>query len=157
MSYMSDIKPLRKPTRLPVVQDIRGSSLTLSASAAILSDARIVSEGDVEGDGAGEKRYNGSTLVTVDLDRPELEVNWENPRFAERLLRGVERSLLTRVNLIRAARLEAERRCVPHMVREFSTQTEFRIDGHRLLIDIYVECSLADVEDLDATVLESDV
>lgn len=153
---MSDIKPLLKPVRLPVIQDISGSSLTLSAPAAILSDARIVSEGEVEEEGENERRYNGSTLVTVDLDKPGLEVDWDDPAFAGRLLHGLQRSLLTHVSLTRAARIEAERRCSPLLIREFSAETEFRIDDHRLLIDIYVECSLADVEHLDATGLESD-
>ena len=153
---MSDIKPLLKPARLPILQDILGTSLTLSAPEAILSHAQIVSEGDQEGNREDGRRYNGSTLVTIDLDKPELEMNWDDPAFAERLLRGVQRSLLTHVSLTRAARLEAERRCTPLLIREFSAETEFRIDGHRLLIDIYVECSLAAVEDLDATGLESD-
>jgi hypothetical protein len=153
---MSDIKPLRRPIQLPVMQDILGSSLTLSAPSAILSGARIVSEGVVEGDEDGKRRYNGSTLVTVDLARSELGVDLENPGFVARLLRGVNRSLLIHVSLTRAARLEAERRATPYLIQEFSAETEFRIDGHQLLIDIYVECSLAGLEELDGTGLESD-
>ena len=145
-----NIKSLRKTRGLPVLQDIRGSTLTMSAPEVLLAHAQVMSEGVVESDTDGDALYHGSTLVTIDLGSEHIEIDVDD-RSLEKLAGAARRSLLMHIELIRLARLEAERRCAPMLIREISVETEFRIEGRYLLVDIYVTCSLADVKTLEGS------
>jgi hypothetical protein len=142
---MYDLLPIKKTARMPLLQEVRGVTLTTSAVQMILSIAEVVSEGETESSESGKSHiYRGSTLVTVDMNKVPLDIT-KTPETLEHLRSAVARSLLLRIGLMRIARKEAERRAYPRFPREMSADTAFRIVDNRLLIDIDIECPLADV------------
>jgi hypothetical protein len=141
---MIDLMPIKKTGGMPVLQKMRGTSLTVSAAQAILKEAIVVSEGTSETSDGENYLYRGSTLVTVDIDQSQFDVP-KTPEMLDQLRCAAERSVLFRVGLLRVARKEAERRAYPRYLREMIADTTFRIVDRRLLIDIDVECPLADV------------
>ena len=137
------LRPLKKPVSLPVVQQLQGIALTRFADELLLSDAKIVSEGVVEEAAAeGDATYAGSTLVTISLERGDLVGVFEGHGF-ELLLDAARRSIALHVRLSRLARLEVERRAAPRLPRDMAVEMEFAIEGRDLLVDISVECTLA--------------
>ena len=141
---MCDLIPVKKTERLPLLQEIRGISLTMSAAKMILSEAAVVSEGAAESSDGENYVYRGSTLVTVDMDRSRFDIP-RTQEMLEQLLSVLTRSIFFRIGLMRVARKEAERRAYPRFLREMNADTVFRIVDRRLLIDIDIECPLADV------------
>ena len=139
---MCDIKPLRKPQRIPVLQSVRGISLTPAAAEMMAVNAQVVSEGVVEHAENQDPLYRGSTLISIDLNKPCFDIE-KNEATLRQLLRSVERSLTLHIRLVRLARLEAERRVSPLFVREMRAESTFRIVDKRLLVDIDIECPLA--------------
>lgn len=138
------LRPLRKPVSLPVVQQLRGIALTRFADEVLLAAARVVSEGVVEEPTPGaDATYSGSTLVTIPLDRSDL-VGVVDQGGSELLLDAARRSISLHVRLGRLARVEAERRSSPRLPRDVDIEMEFAIDGRDLLVDINVECTLAE-------------
>jgi hypothetical protein len=139
---MEAIKPQVKSRTLPVFQNIRGLALTLAADEALLDGARVVSEGEIETRSSREHTYFGSTFVTINLKRGDLDLG---PAEGEPsiVLDAARTSLLFRTRLLRLARVEAERRCFPYLMRGMSTHTEFKFADNILLVDINVECPLA--------------
>jgi len=140
------LRPLRKPGALPVVQQLRGIALTRFADELLLANARVVSEGVVEPPATTadeDSTYSGSTMVTIALDRSDL-VGVVDQGGRELLLDAARRSNALHVRLIRLARLEAERRSSPRLPRNLAVEMEFAIDGRNLLVDISVECTLAE-------------
>jgi hypothetical protein len=101
-----------------------------------------MSEGDIESSETGGSTYYGSTLVTIDLRRTDIDLR-EEEKMPGALIKALEHSVFFRLRMMRFARLEAERRCLPYLISEMFVQTEFRIDDMRLFIDINVECPLA--------------
>ena len=142
---MDNLKPLTKPTKIPLVQKFRGASLTRFAAEAMLNGAEIMSEGEVDR-GENVNLYRGSTLITIDLGERFI---WGGDANLETLVAAARRSLLMRIGLMRLARRESERRCAPFLIREMEAETEFRVDAERLLIDIDVECQLAEIEEME--------
>jgi hypothetical protein len=138
------LRPLRKPISLPLVQQLEGVALTRFADEALLAGAQVVSEGmvgdPVDGD---ERTYAGSTLVTIPLDRIEI-AGAVDRAGAGRLLEAARHSIGLHVRLIRLARLEAERRSAPRLPRDMEVELEFAVDDRNLLVDISVECTLAE-------------
>ena len=141
---MEDLIPMKKSNRLPVLQEVRGFSLTISAAKALLAKADVVSEGVVENPVNDERIYRGSTLVSIDTSGAAFELPLCK-ETAARLEAALRRSVLFRIGLMRVARKEAERRVYPRFVREMRADTSFRVVDNRLLIDIDIECPLADV------------
>jgi hypothetical protein len=138
-----ELKPIRKASGPPLVSEIRGRSLTSFGQQALLAKAEIVSEGmteDVSGEGPV---YHGSTLVTAALTRPDLAalVALIGPAG---LVAAVRRSVGLHVRLMRLARFEAERRIAPFLPRSMRVEMEFAVEAERLLMDIGVECPLAE-------------
>jgi hypothetical protein len=138
-----ELKPIRKATRLPLVSELRGCHLTRFGQQALLDEARVVSEGMVEEADDRGPVYHGSTLVTVSLDREDLSPLLRSPG-AERVAGIARRSIGLHVRLMRLARAEAERRAAPRLPRAMRVEMEFSVDGPRLLVDIAVECPLAE-------------
>lgn len=139
---METLKPQVKTRALPVFQNIRGLALTLAADQALLDGAKIVSEGEIETRSSDSHTYYGTTLVTIDLTRGDLDLGpaRSDPFIA---LEAARTSLLFRTRLLRLTRMEAERRCYPYLLRGMTAQTEFKFADNRLLVDINVECPLA--------------
>ncbi|MFO8073183.1 MAG: hypothetical protein R6V85_15030 [Polyangia bacterium] len=136
------LKPLRRSASVPLLERVEGCSITRFGDEALLSAAEIVSEGVVDRDRRGAL-YHGSTLITVRLDEARAAGRLE-PVDAEQLAAAASRSLSLRVRLLRIARAELERRCRPLLPRRMTAVTEFAVEGQRLLVDIGVECRLAD-------------
>ncbi|MCP4677046.1 MAG: hypothetical protein GY854_16335 [Deltaproteobacteria bacterium] len=139
---MDHLKPLHKPRSIPVLQSVHGLTITMAADELLLEGAEIISEGEVAENETREGVYYGSTLVTINLDREDLELGpaSEQPGLIVNILSA---SVFFRLRLMRLARMEAERRCAPHLLRGMSAETEIRIDGHELFVDIDIECPLA--------------
>ncbi len=89
----------------------------------------------------GQNSYFGSTFVTIDLKRIDIDLD-RDKEVLSAFLEAMERSVFFRLRLMRFARLEAERRCLPYLISEMFVQTEFRIDEMSLFVDIGLECPL---------------
>ena len=57
---------------------------------------------------------------------------------------AAERSIALRVRLLRLARAEVERRAAPRLPRTMTAEVGFAVEDARLLMDIVVECPLAE-------------
>ena len=143
LSYMYDLIPPRKPSQLPVLQEIRGMSLTASAAQMILSEAKVVSEGESNQEAPEALVYRGSTLFTVDLGAPPFSLP-KDEAFLEHFRHAATRSIMLHIGLLRLTRKEAERRAHPKFVREMRADTTFRIVDNELRVDIDIECPLAE-------------
>jgi hypothetical protein len=138
-----ELIPIRKASGPPLVSETRGRSLTRFGQQALLTRALIVSEGMTERTAGEGPVYHGSTLVTVALDRPDLAalVALLDPAG---VIAAVRHSIGLHVRLMRLARYEAERRTAPLLPRGMRVEMEFAVEAGRLLIDIGVECPLAE-------------
>jgi hypothetical protein len=139
---MLSLKPLQKSLAVPVLQFVRGFSLTKVADEALFSRATTMSEGEVVPLENGENAYYGTTFVTIGLIADEIDLQLSGNE-EQQLIDALECSVLFRLRLMRLARKEAEQRCVPFLPVEMVIETEFRIEEKALLIDINVECPLA--------------
>ncbi len=120
--------------------------MTRFAQDLLLDMARVVSEGAVDRRAQEEdSQYQGSTLISFDLNDPRIAA-MDTEVAREDLCRALERSVSMHIKLMRMARLEAERRCAPLLPREMRTELSFTIDDDSLLVDIDVECPLAEPE-----------
>ena len=139
---MSKIRPLHKSGAVPILQEIQGLSLAQVADEALLKNAEILSEGEIETGSSGREFYFGSTLVAIDLGRSDVDFGpaADDP---ELLIRLASSSVLFRLRLARLARREAERRCAPRAISGITTDTEFKIEGDQFLVDINIECQFA--------------
>jgi len=131
------------------MQRVRGWSMTSAGHEALLDGARVLSEGEVFGGDGPRPRYAGTTMVTIELDRPELSVDLQADG-AHRIGEAAARSLLLRLRLLRLARRELENRAAPFLPRGMDAEIEFHVEGHRLLVDINVESDLCELEGLGA-------
>ena len=142
-----DLKPLKKSRSLPLMQSVVGRTLTSFANEVLLREASVVSEGTVmKGDRNGEMIFSGSTMVTIrftDLDPDPFDDNGGR----ESLTRALKKSISFHVRLLRLARREAERRGAPYLPIQMSTELEFTIVDDALLVDIDIECPLAEPRD----------
>lgn len=140
---MNLLRPPQKSRGTPLLQDVHGRSLTLSADDALLAHARIVSEGLVESDQSGSARYNGSTMISIDLENPHFDLpRTESTRAA--MLDAVLRSVLLRAKILRLARAEAERKVTPLLLCTVATHTKLELSGTVLRIDVEIESALED-------------
>jgi hypothetical protein len=133
----------KKSVLVPLLQRFRGLRLASFADGALLSSARVLSEGAiVEGEG-GERVYAGSTMLTIDVSGGTVPGVDRGGASDAELLEAVRRSLGFHVRAIRLARAEAERRSAPYLLREMRNELAFRIEGGVLFVDIDVECPVA--------------
>lgn len=137
------LKPLRKPDSMPVLHEVRGRALTGFADQLLLDRAEIQSEGAVERAGGNGPVFFGTTMVTVALDAGAIArtVSQVDPQD---LLAALRKSISLHIRLMRLARAEAERRASPRVPRGMLADIDFKIEGAVLLVDIKVECPLAD-------------
>ena len=140
---MNELIPVKKPSRLPLLQEIRGTTLTLFAAEMLISKAVVVSEGETEAIDSAAHIYRGSTLISIDLDTVLFDLP-KDSMSRERFKKAVSSSIMFRIRLLRLSRKEAERRAAPLFIREMRSDTIFRIVDNTLLIDIDIECPLAD-------------
>ena len=138
-----ELIPIRKANGPALVSETRGRSLTRFGQLALLTKAEIVSEGMTERIAGEGQVYHGSTLVTVALTRADL-VAMVALLGPEGVGAAVRRSIGLHVRLMRLARYEAERRIAPLLPRSMHVEMEFTVEAERLLMDIGVECPLAE-------------
>ncbi len=124
-----------------MLQNIKGTALTLAADELLLKNAQVVSEGKAETGEEGEHIYYGTTFIAIDLKREDLDLGLGKEEF-DLLTEAVRRSILFRLRVMRLVRLETERRSFPFLLRGMFVQTEFKIEDWQLLIDINIECPL---------------
>jgi hypothetical protein len=148
-----NLKPLRKPGPIPVLQEVRGRALAGFADQLLLDGARVLSEGSIDRDADEGPTFFGSTLVTIELDSSSI-VGAGGAVGSAELVEAARRSISLNIRLMRIARAEAERRSAPLVPRGMLADFEFKIEDTSLLVDISVECPLADpsedVEDAGA-------
>jgi hypothetical protein len=136
-----EVASLKKSTRIPLLQSLHGKALASFVDGALISNARILSEGSIVDGDEGERVYAGSTLLTTPLrDTPALDCG---DATDEELCDLLRRSVGLHVRLMRLARAEAERRSTPFLPREMRCVLAFRVDAGVLFVDIDLECPLA--------------
>jgi hypothetical protein len=94
---------------------------------------RSLSEGAADGD-----RYQGSTMITVDLAR--VAAQWREPfsdETVERVFAAMERSVRVHLRAIRLARDEVQRRC-PGVTLD-TAQTEVRVGRRGTVLHVDVD------------------
>ena len=128
---------------MPVLHQVRGTSLTGFADQLLLDGARVQSEGAVERDGADGPVFFGSTFVSISLEGGAI-AGIVNRVDQDELLAALRKSISLHIRLMRLARVEAERRASPLLPRGMLADVQFKIEGELLLVDINVECPLAD-------------
>ncbi len=138
---MEKLRPIVKPAGVPLMQEIRGSSLTSASVEALVRAAQHISEGLVDAEG-GTGSYSGSSLLSIDLRSPRFAISTDKQSM-QLLCEKLRRCVLFRSKILRMARAEAERRAVPHLLTTMEAQTDFRIDDKTILIDIVVDCGVA--------------
>jgi hypothetical protein len=136
------LRPLRKATTMPLIDEVRGTCFARFSTDLLLSRKVVISEGTIDGKDESCPVYHGSTLVSVDLSRPDTAgmAAWLGTPDGRTAL---ERSIPLHVRLLRLARIEAERRVEPMLLRALNATMEFKVAGDALLMDIHVECLLA--------------
>jgi hypothetical protein len=140
ISYMTLLMPLKKTSSIPVFQRLHGVALTLAADELLLDGVQIMSEGSVDMENS-EETYNGTTMISVNLDRPDIDLSFDKGTM-DALGVALSNSILFRTRLMRMARIEAERRVAPRLLTGMLAETEFRIEEKQLFVDIEIECPL---------------
>jgi len=128
---------------MPVLQGVRGTALTGFADQLLLDRAVVQSEGAVERVGRSGPVFFGSTMVSISLEQDAIAKTVRD-LDREDLLDALRRSISLHIRLMRLARAEAERRASPLLPRGMLADVQFKIEGQLLLVDINVECPLAD-------------
>ena len=137
-----DLKPLKKSGVPTLLQEIYGQTLTRVADDVLLGKAEIVSEGEIVQNDNSQSAFCGSTMVTIDL-KDFVTIKRDAKQWEEALLRAVSRSISFRIRLMRIARAQTQQRTCPLLPKEITTELEFTIEEGRLLVDIDIECPLA--------------
>lgn len=107
----------------------------LFAHAEILTEARI--------DGAG---YSGSTMITIDLAAASAVVRGlDSVDERERFVSVAKGSVRLRLRAMRFACAEATRRVPERTLGTFSVDTNMRLEGTLMLVDVDVDAAFAEV------------
>lgn len=138
-----EIKPLRKTSAVPLLQEIRAAGESRFAADALLERCAVVTEGEVEVAEGSAPSFSGSVMLRMELDRPGLFLPLSD-EGKKLLLGALRRSIPFHVRLMRLARKEAERMSAPRLLRGMGTELEFKIEGSVLFVDIELECKLAE-------------
>jgi hypothetical protein len=128
---------------MPVLHQVRGTALTGFADQLLLDRARIQSEGAVERSAVDGAVFFGTTMVSIPLDEGAI-AKTAGRIDRQEFLAALRRSISLHIRLMRLARVEAERRASPMLPRGMLADVQFKIEGELLLVDINVECPLAD-------------
>lgn len=131
---------LSRARRAASVRAFHGATVTREAEELLFAAAEMLTEARVDG-----ARYAGSTMITVDLGELArslrgLDTAEERARFAA-LASG---SVRLRLRAMRFACAEAARRVPERAFGTFAVDTQVRIDGMRLLIDVDVDAPFAE-------------
>lgn len=137
LSHMEKLRPIVKSAGVPLMQEVRGTSLTSASVEALMRSAEVISEGLVD-----EQGYSGSSMLSIDLGNPRLAISTDSESL-RLLCEKLRRCVLFRSKLLRMARAEAERRAAPRLLTTMEAQTDFRLDDKTILIDIVVDCGVA--------------
>lgn len=116
------------------------SYLSRGAEEALLAELEVLSEGQERVVGAGERRYFGSTMITIDLER--VQKRWRgqlDPPVVEALERLAAGSVRLRLRATRIACAEAARRTSARPLGTAHVESHVRIHGRTLHIDVDLE------------------
>jgi len=134
------IKGPVRATRSAFIVSRSISYLSRGAEEALLEDIEVISEGEERGAPHGERRYFGSTMITIDLDA--LQKRWRGPlddALIAELRRLVEGSVRMRLRVSRIACAEAARRVSARPLGTAAVESSVRIHGRTLHIDVDLE------------------
>ena len=130
---------LAKAKRIGGIRQRRIHVLTRAAEDLLFANATVLSEGRLRKNAGGE-HYDGSTMITFDL-RP-LADEWRgvfDERAYDSLLDLVEGSVRIRIRTLRIARREAARRLAGYNLGRVAADTQVRLEGATLLLDVDLE------------------
>ncbi|MCG8554287.1 MAG: hypothetical protein MJD61_03220 [Proteobacteria bacterium] len=117
----------------------RQETVSSCLEEALLAGAKVLSEGSCRG-GEGQEVYYGSTMITCELNG--LRPHWrglESDAEQQRLVAALSRSLRLRVHAMRLARAEAARRLPHRVLGAAEVETQLRLSGGQLQIDVDLE------------------
>jgi hypothetical protein len=130
--------PIKPPVRVrpgALLRAREGVCLGPRADEVLFHRAEVLTEGRVEGGS-----FFGSTLVTIDLERVDDALrgpSGEGER--QRVLEAASGSVRVRLRAMRAACADVARRHPDRGLGTAITETRFRLDGAKLLIDVDLE------------------
>jgi hypothetical protein len=134
------IKGPVRATRSAFIVSRSVSYLSRGAEEALLGELEVISEGQERLVGAGERRYFGSTMITIDLER--VQKRWRGQFDAvvvAELVRLVAGSVRVRLRATRIACAEAARRTSERPLGTAQVESHVRIHGRTLHIDVDLE------------------
>jgi hypothetical protein len=134
------IKGIVRAQRDAFVRASPGEFLSRGAEEALFTCSEILSEGTVRTLDSGERRYFGSTMITIDL--LELQKRWRGelgPRQREQLLRLAHGSVRVRLRAARLACAEARSRVTDRPLGTAIVETTARLSGDTLQMDVDLE------------------
>ena len=133
---------LARATRVSGVRRRQQAVLTRDAEACLFEHARVLTEGQLRENSEGYG-YDGSTMVTFDL-RPLADL-WRgtfDEAARRELLDLVQGSVRVRIRVLRIARREASRRLVGYRLGTMRSDTQVRLEGSSLLLDVDFEAEV---------------
>ncbi|MEO0322832.1 MAG: hypothetical protein AAF447_07730 [Myxococcota bacterium] len=142
-SHAGPMRPLARARRGGLRR--AGAHLVLDRVAVelIFALAERMSEGTLREDGPGGPRYDGSTMLTVDLER--LAPHWREALDGagrERLIRAAEGSVRLRLRAMRLARADVAHRLPGCALGPVVAATSVRIVDAQLHLDVDLEVPL---------------
>jgi len=131
--------PLKPPVRVrpgALLRARHGDALGPRAEEELFRFAEVLTEGRLEG-----AAFFGSTLITIDLERvaPQLRGEHEGARERARLLAVASGSVRVRLRAMRLACADVGRRYPDRRLGTATTETRFRLEGTKLLVDVDLE------------------
>lgn len=130
--------PLKPPVRVRPVALMRtreGFALGARGEEELFRQAEVLTEGKLEGDA-----FFGSTLVTIDLERVGAHLRGdEGAAERAKVLAAASGSVRVRLRAMRLACADVARRYPDRRLGTATTETRFRLEGARLLLDVNLE------------------
>lgn len=135
---MSTRGPLKPPVRVrpgAILRARSGDALGPRAEEELFRTAEVLTEGRLEGDA-----FYGSTLITIDLERVAPQLRGDAGRSErDRLLVVAAGSVRVRLRAMRLACADVARRHPDRRLGTATTETRFRLEGTKLLVDVDLE------------------
>lgn len=139
---MSTRGPLKPPVRVrpgALLRAHHADALGPRAEEELFRLAEVLTEGRIEG-----HTFFGSTLITIDLEQVGLHLRGlEGRTERERILAVASGSVRVRLRAMRLACADVAGRHPERTLGTATTETRFRLEGAKLLIDVEVEVPVA--------------
>ncbi len=132
-------RPMASVQQLPVFKREIIEKISPAGFEVLLADARLISEGKVDGD----HRYYGSSMFTLDLSRPGPRIRTAgDPATAERMVELLKKDRKLKRRLEERG-LEEASRIAGQALEDPVAELRMSIQGARVLLDVDVEGQVA--------------